>query len=925
MKLIKPLHFQVIILVVSFCIVACDRAENLKENIPLPEHPRPDFERSNWINLNGYWEFEFDGANMGEKESWYYGQKPFTKKILVPFPWGAPLSEVENTEDIAWYKRKISIPGAWKGMRVFVIIGASDWLTKGWIDGNEVGRYQGGYTPFEFELTEHIKFGSEHELVLRVDDLPHDFKLFGKQGYGNAKGIWQTVYLEARPDHFIKNFYFTPDIDREKLHVSVLFEKALEADAEVLLNFVEESGKYTIGKALANAGQSDLFFEVDVPEPRLWSLEDPYLYDVELILQGNSPDVISTYFGMRKIGVEKLPGTDIPYVALNNKPIYLQTALDQAYHPEGYYTFPSDEFIKNEIWRSKEIGLNGQRVHIKVPIPRKLYWADRLGHLIMADVPNSWGRPDSDMQRETRVAMEGMIARDYNHPSIFSWVLFNETWGLFSKDENGNSVYKKETQEWVAQMYHDAKMLDSTRLVEDNSPCNYDHVITDINTWHSYLPGYAWKDFLGNVTKQTYIGSPWNFTDGHFQSDVPMFNSECGNVWGYEGSTGDVDWSWDYHIMINEFRRHPKVAGWLYTEHHDVINEWNGYWKYDRTMKYTGMEELVDGMKLNDMHTYIYLAPGIDLCKEAKPGARIEVPVRLSIMTEKIPEGEVDLKLNLYGWNTLGEKKDISSTVQKISLRPWEQRDLDPLKVTMPDQSGIYIFSMQLVNTDGQLLHSNFTTFRVTGGPIPENTLMFSPASYSDANWSQKQWNVLDGLKVNGAGHGYFEYVVALPGGMDLTDYKQGTLIAELSSKPLNGKDKVQKDNAGNDYMRGKGMQDPSQNPNAYPMTDEYPNPSKVAISVNGKMVSEIDLEDDPADHRGILSWHAQPKDRKLREAGTYGYLVKTPMNKTMIDRLKADGKITIRFEVDATNAGGLAIYGKDFGRYPLDPTIVFE
>ena len=135
-------------------------------------------------------------------------------------------------------------------------------------------------------------------------------------------------------------------------------------------------------------------------------------------------------------------------------------------------------------------------------------------------------------------------------------------------------------------MYRQAKELDKTRLVEDNSPCNYDHVVTDINTWHAYLPGYAWKDFLDNATNQTFFGSQWNYTKGNTQTNVPMFNSECGNVWGYQGSTGDVDWSWDYHIMMNEFRRHPKVAGWLYTEHHDVINEWNGYWKYDRSMKY---------------------------------------------------------------------------------------------------------------------------------------------------------------------------------------------------------------------------------------------------------------------------------------------------------------------------------------------------
>ena len=243
----------------------------------------------------------------------------------------------------------------------------------------------------------------------------------------------------------------------------------------------------------------------------------------------------------------------------------------------------------------------------------------------------------------------------------------------------------------------------------------------------------------------------------------------------------------------------------------------------------------------------------------------------------------------------------------------------------MPSEPGLFVYAMQLVDGDGTLLHSNFTTFKVSGkGKLP-NTISFEPASFTNENWSLKQWNILEGLKVNGAGHGFFEYEVMVPEGMNLSSYSNATLIAELSSKPLNGKDKEKKENSGSDYMRGKGMQDPSQNPNSYPMTNEYLNPSTVTVSINGNEGVVIDLEDDPADHRGILSWHAQPRDRKLREAGTYGYLVKIPINKAVLDQVKTDGKITIRFEVDEASAGGVAIYSKDFGRYPMDPTIDFE
>ena len=924
MNILKPSSLQSALFSIILFFSACSTSDKQDRSIPLPEHPRPDKERNEWINLNGYWDFEFDSANTGMHAGWYSSKNTYAEKILVPFPWGSPLSEVENKADIAWYKRKIEVPENWQGMRVFLVVGASDWLTKGWIDGKEIGEYQGGYTPFEFELTDHITFGKDQDIVLRVDDSPHDFKLFGKQGYGDAKGIWQTVYLEARPSNFISNFYFTPDIDSELLNVKVEFDQPITANTVIKLNHYGESSNYTIGEATAKSGGWMVIFDVEIPEPKLWSLDNPHLYDVQLVMEGAKPDIISTYFGMRKISVERLPGTDIPYVALNDKPIYLQMVLDQAYHPEGFYTFPNDEFVRDEIWKAKEIGLNGQRVHIKVPIPRKLYWADKLGHLIMADVPNSWGQPDEDMQLETEVAMRGMIARDYNHPSIFSWVIFNETWGLFTNIEDGKREYKKETQDWVADMYQTAKMLDKIRLVEDNSPCNYDHVVTDINTWHAYLPGYGWKDFLDNVTLQTYVGSDWNFTEGNKQKGVPMFNSECGNVWGYEGSTGDVDWSWDYHIMINEFRRHPKVAGWLYTEHHDVINEWNGYWKYDRSRKFTGMEELVDGMRLNDLHSYIYLAPGVEMCEDVIANETVKVPVRLSVMTDEVLEQDIELKTRLYGWNTFGEAVQVSEETKKIKINAWEQQDLEALSVKMPDFPGLFIYSMQLVEGE-ELLHSNFTTFKVAGKEKPGNAITISPQNFTAQNWSLKQWNILDGLKVNGAGSGYFEYEISIPEEMDLSKYTNGTFIAELSSKPLYGKDKDQGEITDTDYMRGKGVHDPGGNPNSYPMTDEFTNPSKVQISINGKQVSKVELEDDPADHRGILSWHAQPRDRKLREAGTFGYLVKVPLKKEVLDQAIAEGKITVRLEVPESSVGGLAIYGQDFGRYPVDPTIVFE
>lgn len=904
------------------------------ETIPLPEHPRPDFERKSWMNLNGTWDFRFEGA--GEAVPTELSKTAaFPLKINVPFPWGSKLSGVAKGGDIAWYRRNLTVPAAWKGQRVFLVVGASDWITTGWFDGRKVGEHRGGYTPFEFELTDLVQWGSEQTISLRVDDTPHPFKLEGKQGYGEAKGIWQTIYLEARPAVHVRSVHFTPDVDRGVVGVVATLSDPAPANAALQLHF-KTGGLADFSQAVP-AGKTEVRVDVRITNMRLWSLDDPFLYEVDAVLRaGGGEDRVASYFGMRKISVERLPGTDIPYVALNGKPLYLQLTLDQSYHPDGFYTFPTDEFMRDEILRSKRLGLNGNRVHIKVEVPRKLYWADKLGLLIMADVPNFWGDPTPEARQESETALRGMIARDFNHPAIFSWVTFNETWGLFTKQAGDKKTYLPETQEWVATMYRLAKQLDPTRLVEDNSPCNFDHVETDLNTWHDYLPGYAWRAKLDHVSADTHPGSTWNFIGGRKQGDQPMFNSECGNVWGYEGSTGDVDWSWDYHIMMNEFRRHPKVAGWLYTEHHDVINEWNGYYRFDRSEKFTGLDGLAAGMTMSDLHAPLYLATGGELCRDAKPGESVSVPLFASFMTDRAPGTRLVIRHELTGWNALGQRESYALGTRNLPFEPWLARELEPLSVTMPDHTALAVLSLSLETEEGAVLQRNFTTFLVAGGNTPRTETVtregrqtrlvrFAPSTFKDAKWSGKQWNVLDGLKVNGAGSGYFEYRLPWSQDLDPKKVEGATLVFEASAKQLFGKDRDNQKKDDGDYMRGQGMHDPSANPNSYPMTDTTTYPSAVRVRVNGIAAGTYSLPDDPADHRGVLSWHAQLRDKKLREAGSYGYLVEAVVPVEALAAAAKSGELVIRFEVDDALPGGLALYGERFGRYPLDPTLVIQ
>jgi hypothetical protein len=443
------------------------------------------------------------------------------------------------------------------------------------------------------------------------------------------------------------------------------------------------------------------------------------------------------------------------------------------------------------------------------------------------------------------------------------------------------------------------------------------------------------------LSDSTFPGSTWNFERGYRQARQPMFNSEFGNVWGYEGSTGDVDYSWDYHQAVDVFRRHPKMAGWLYTEHHDVINEWNGYWRFDRSNKETGVGELVPGMSLRDFHAPYYVAVGEPgaLSRAARPGERVEVPLYASFLTGDRRAGgdSLTLRAELYGWNAAGERATYATSTRRVAYRPWMSEALAPLPVTMPAGPAVAVLAVRLEDAAGTVLHRNFATF-VVGGAAPAELALADgrrarlasvpAARHAAARWSQKGWQVLGGRKVNGAGSGYVEYRIPWPAGLRGDQVASATFLVEASAKRLLGKDRDTTARDDGDYMRGGGLQDPGKNPNAYPMTGDVKYPSAVTVRVGGELAGRVELADDPADSRGILSWHAQPKgdpkQRRLHEAGSYGELVRVTIPPAALARAARDGEVVVRLEVDDALPGGLAVYGREFGRYPLDPTVLF-
>src|SRR5262249_40043184 len=260
---------------VAVLLAATARAE---QDIPLPEHPRPDFERPAWVNLNGPWQFRFDPRDEGLTQGWPQGEA-FPLAIKVPFPWGSPLSGVPDEAQLAWYARSIEIPAAWAGQRVFVVIGAADWHTTAWLDGTKLGEHQGGYTPFEFELTPHARPGASQRLVLRIDDKDRAFKLEGKQGYGHARGLWQPVYLEGGGTAGLAALHVTPDVAAKKATIEARLLDAAPQDLTLRLSF-KTGGVAAVERRIAK-GETSARFDVPIPEPHLWSLQDPFLYEVE--------------------------------------------------------------------------------------------------------------------------------------------------------------------------------------------------------------------------------------------------------------------------------------------------------------------------------------------------------------------------------------------------------------------------------------------------------------------------------------------------------------------------------------------------------------------------------------------------------------------------------------------------------------------
>ncbi|MBR2950314.1 MAG: hypothetical protein IKC46_10680 [Lachnospiraceae bacterium] len=858
-------------------------------NVRKTSFPQPDIARSEWLNLNGTWDFSLD-------------EKTYAGTIEVPYPWGSPLSGVNEEKDGTGYYRKTV---SWNPLneRIWLVFGAVDYTCEVRVNGTVMGTHKGGYNRFEFDVTDCWNRDGENTIEVDATDLSADSQTYGKQGYGNARGIWQTVWMESRPAAYIDSFFV-----KTKLDGTVTYDITCKNAADG--TFVTAAFADCSASAPVIDNKAQITFTV--ADPKWWSPEEPNLYEGTLTL-GN--DVISTYFGIREIGTGKFGANNRNYITLNGKPYYINGVLDQSFNPQGFFTLPSDDDCREEILRLKRIGVNMARIHIKAEEPLKLYWADKLGLLIMEDIPCFWGEPLPETQAQYEIEMEEQILRDRNHPSTFYWVVFNETWGLFhfSYDEEGNKkqTYKPETAEWVVRCVEKVRALDDTRLIEDNSVCNRDHTVTDVNTWHFYSNGYKIvKGVVDDFCNGAYPGTQENYKEGYTMADVPCMNSECGNVWGITGNAGESDISWQYKYMMNEFRLHDKLCGFVFTEFHDVINEFNGYYKIDNGDKDFGYD-LYD-MTLKDLHSQDYLGCDFAPMTTVKPGDTLEIPLFGSSFSDKYHGKLLTIDWQLACLDPADGDYIADGGESYLVWAGYGTFPAGSIPVTIPEHDGIALLSFALYADDEKIMQ-NGILFDVNG--TRDNALVLSPADFT-GDFNRIIPTAMG--KTSGLGKGSFTTSIKtadIPG-FDKADSLR--LLFEASTREPMTHDYPDETTGAKidlNYMLGYRC-DPGANRNSFPQTDASKWGGMMEIAIDGISCGTIYLADDPADSRGALSHHYQPVDNLLEEAGTYGTLCDIMIPSALLLKLQEKDSFTLTFTMK--DEAGLSLYSRTSGRYGI-------
>ncbi len=541
----------------------------------LPEYPRPIMERSQWENLNGLWDYAILPVGKQTPTS-------FDGKILVPFAVESSLSGVQKrlgSENELWYQREFTVPSNWKNNRILLHFGAVDWKADVWVNDVKVGQHTGGYVPFSFDVTPALKSGANKMIVKVWDGTDQGYQPRGKQvnnphgiWYTPVSGIWQTVWMEPVPEKYIENVKITPDIDKNIINVEAFINQPASSD-RIEVKVMEGSRVVATGQSINNQP-----VEVSMPtNPRLWSPNDPFLYDLEVTVFNGSKqlDKVKSYTAMRKYSTKR-DDKGIVRLQLNNKDLFQFGPLDQGWWPDGLYTAPTDEALRYDVVKTKDFGFNMIRKHVKVEPARWYMHCDQLGIIVWQDMPNGDRSPEWQMREyftgaerlrspesEANYRKEWKEIMDYlySYPSIGVWVPFNEAWGQFKTQE---------IVEWT-------KQYDPSRLVNPASGGNHYH-LGDMLDLHNYPhPEMYLYDGQRATVLGEYGGIGWANKEHLWEPD---------RNWGYVqfNSSNEVTNEYiKYAERLKQMIRQGFSAA-VYTQTTDVEVEVNGLMTYDRAV-----------------------------------------------------------------------------------------------------------------------------------------------------------------------------------------------------------------------------------------------------------------------------------------------------------------------------------------------------
>lgn len=575
-----------------------------------PEYPRPQLQRDGWTSLDGEWEFAFDR----EGALTHPDRVTFDRTIRVPFAPEAPLSGIgdEAFTDAVWYRRTFEPPAIGPGERVVIHFGAVDYCATVWVDGCYAGTHEGGYTPFALDVTDLLWPDAPHQVVVRAEDDPHDLaKPRGKQDwqanphaiwYPRTTGIWQTVWLEKLPTNWIDTLRWSASLADWNIGVEAMIGGPRRDDLrlEVRLTVGEGPARRLLAHDVYAVVSGEVHRRIALSDPGiddfrnelLWSPTSPTLIDAEVRLldaSGTVIDDVASYTALRDVCVQG------DRFLLNGRPFHLRMALDQGYWPDGGLTAPDVAALRRDVELAKEMGFNGVRKHQKIEDPRYLYWADRLGLLVWAEMPSAYRFTTRSVERLTR-EWRAAVLRDASHPCIVTWVPFNESWGV--PDLPSNPAQR----DWVQALYHLTRTLDPTRPVVGND--GWESAATDMIGIHDYdedpeklRERYGEADDIPHLFHRVRPAGRLLTLEGHAHAGQPLILSEFGGIaftppsereasWGYSRVETESDLAAAYADLLEVVRGSSMLAGYCYTQFADTYQEANGLLYADRTPKF---------------------------------------------------------------------------------------------------------------------------------------------------------------------------------------------------------------------------------------------------------------------------------------------------------------------------------------------------